>query len=210
MKLFSNSFKDGDVIPGKNSFAVYDPENHIRLSENLNPHLAWENVPEGTRSLVLLCHDPDVPSSAENVNQTGKTVPASLPRVKFFHWSLLNISADQNEIMEGAQSRGISVKGKQGPAAPDGLTHGINDYTTWFASDETMSGTYYGYDGPCPPWNDEIIHRYVFTLYALQTPALNVPEKLTGTNVLLALEKSSVLAKATLTGLYSLNPHVKE
>lgn len=43
MRLFSDSFKDGDVIPCKNSFAVYDPENHIRLSDNLNSHLAWEN-----------------------------------------------------------------------------------------------------------------------------------------------------------------------
>lgn len=39
MKLFSRSFKDGETIPGKNSFAVYDAENHIRLSDNLNPHL---------------------------------------------------------------------------------------------------------------------------------------------------------------------------
>ena len=30
-----------------------------------------------------------------------------------------------------------------------------------------MFGDYYGYDGPCPPWNDELVHRYVFTLYAL-------------------------------------------
>ena len=38
---------------------------------------------------------------------------------------------------------------------------------TWFASDKDMAGDYHGYDGPCPPWNDEIPHRYVFTVYAL-------------------------------------------
>ena len=30
-----------------------------------------------------------------------------------------------------------------------------------------MRGDYHGYDGPCPPWNDGILHHYVFTLYAL-------------------------------------------
>ena len=35
-----------------------------------------------------------------------------------------------------------------------------------------MFGDYYGYDGPCPPWNDELVHRYVFTLYALDVPRL--------------------------------------
>ncbi|WP_413722591.1 YbhB/YbcL family Raf kinase inhibitor-like protein [Sodalis sp. RH24] len=209
MKLYSHNFKDGGAIPGKNSFAVYDPENNIRLSDNLNPHLRWEDVPAGTQSLVLLCHDPDVPTSAENVNQPGKSVPASLPRADFFHWLLLNIPAGQSEIVEGSQSHGISAGGKQGPSAPDGLTHGINDYTGWFANDESMAGTYYGYDGPCPPWNDEIIHHYVFTLYALPTPTLNVAGELTGANIRRTLENSDVLAKATLTGVYSLNPDVK-
>ena len=52
-------------------------------------------------------------------------------------------------------------RGKPGPDAPHGARHGINDYTGWFASDADMAGDYYGYDGPCPPWNDEIPHRYV-------------------------------------------------
>lgn len=208
MKLYSHSFKDGEAIPGKNSFAVYDPENRIRLSDNLNPHLAWEDVPAGTQALVLLCHDPDVPTSAEDVNQPGKTVPASLLRADFYHWSLLNIPAGQGEIIEGTQSSGISARGKQGPSAPGGLIHGINDYTAWFAGDESMAGTYYGYDGPCPPWNDELVHHYIFTLYAIPMPTLNVEGELTGANVRRALENSNVLATATLTGIYTLNPDV--
>ncbi|MNE47318.1 putative kinase inhibitor protein [compost metagenome] len=166
-------------------------------------------MPAGTQSLVLLCHDPDVPTSAEDVNQPGKTVPTSLPRADFYHWSLLNIPADQGEIIEGAQSSGISARGKPGPSAPGGLTHGINDYTAWFAGDESMAGTYYGYDGPCPPWNDELVHHYIFTLYAIPMPTLNVEGELTGANVRRALENSNVLATATLTGIYTLNPDVK-
>lgn len=149
-----------------------------------------------------------MPSEGENVNQAGRTVAASLPRINFFHWALLNIPPEQYEIEEGSQSSGITVKGKSGPDAPQGLLHGINDYTAWFAGDESMAGDYYGYDGPCPPWNDEIIHRYIFTLYALPTAELSVSGELTGANIFNALNSSEILAKATLTGVYSLNPDV--
>jgi hypothetical protein len=69
-----------------------------------------------------------------------------------------------------------------------------------------MEGIYYGYDGPAPPWNDAIVHHYVFTLYALDIPYLQVRGELTGANVQAALA-GHALAEATLTGTYSLNPH---
>lgn len=47
---------------------------------------------------------------------------------------------------------------------PEGLRHGINDYSKWFSGDSQMQGQYYGHDGPAPPWNDSIVHHYVFTL----------------------------------------------
>jgi phosphatidylethanolamine-binding protein (PEBP) family uncharacterized protein len=43
-----------------------------------------------------------------------------------------------------------------------------------------MAGEYYGYDGPCPPWNDERVHTYVFTLYALDIPRLPLEGRFTG------------------------------
>jgi hypothetical protein len=64
---------------------------------------------------------------------------------------------------------GVTSKGKSGPLAPRNTRQGLNDYTAWFANDKDMAGDYFGYDGPCPPWNDEIPHRYVFTLFALST-----------------------------------------
>jgi phosphatidylethanolamine-binding protein (PEBP) family uncharacterized protein len=42
------------------------------------------------RSYVI-CHDPDVPSKGDDVNQEGRGVPASLPRVDFFHWVLVDL-----------------------------------------------------------------------------------------------------------------------
>lgn len=209
MKLTSNSIEDGKAIPGEFAFCVPDTAAHVALSANRNPHLAWSDAPAGTQSFVLVCHDPDAPSRGDDVNQEGRTVPASLPRVDFYHWLLLDIPASTTEIAAGSHSDGVTARGKSGPAAPGGLRHGINDYTGWFASDAQMKGNYYGYDGPCPPWNDEMAHRYVFTVYALATPTLAVEGDLTGANVMAALNKAKVLGQASLTGVYSLNPAVK-
>jgi Raf kinase inhibitor-like YbhB/YbcL family protein len=89
---------------------------------------------------------------------------------------------------------------------PHNARQGINDYTDWFAGDNDMRGDYYGYDGPCPPWNDEIVHRYVFTLFALDVAELlDIEGKLTGQQVRAAMQ-GHILAEASLTGTYTLNP----
>ena len=209
MKLWSDSFQDGAVIPGEFAFAVSDPKNHVALSSNKNPHLAWSDLPPGTKSLVLAVHDPDVPSRGDDVNQEGKTVPADLPRVDFFHWTLVDIPAGVAELAAGQFSSAVTTRGKAGPAIPgdplSGARHGLNDYTGWFAGDGDMSGEYFGYDGPCPPWNDAIAHRYIFTLYAIDQEQLTVTGKFTGTDVHNALQ-GHVLAQAAITGTYTLNP----
>ncbi|CAM3447211.1 phospholipid-binding protein [Rouxiella silvae] len=209
MQLTSQSFRDGEHIPGEFAFAVPNAASHIALSSNTNPHLTWHDAPAGTQSFVLVCHDPDVPSKADDVNQEGKEVPASLPRITFYHWLLLDIPANLSEIAAGSHSNSVTPQGKAGPEASNGLRHGINDYTLWFAGDAQMTGNYFGYDGPCPPWNDTIVHHYTFTLYALDTPKLDVQGSLTGPNVVQALKEANVLAQASITGLYSLNPDVK-
>ncbi|MDH5857700.1 YbhB/YbcL family Raf kinase inhibitor-like protein [Lampropedia aestuarii] len=205
MKLTSQSIQEGQPIAGEFAFAVPDASNHVALSSNRNPHLAWSDVPAGTQSFVVVCHDPDVPSKGDDVNQEGRTVPADLPRVDFYHWLLLDIPAATTEIQAGSQADGVVARGKSGPAAPHGLRHGINDYTGWFAGDAQMGGQYFGYDGPCPPWNDSIVHRYIFTVYALATPSLQVEGELNGANVKAALAKAQVLGQASITGTYSLN-----
>jgi Raf kinase inhibitor-like YbhB/YbcL family protein len=84
---------------------------------------------------------------------------------------------------------------------------GLNDYTGWFAGDAEMSGQYHGYDGPCPPWNDERMHHYVFTVYALDSAQLELPAQFDADQLLSAMAPH-VLAKASLTGRYTLNPAV--
>lgn len=208
MKLTSNNFNNDEFIPVRHAFGRIDPTTHVALSDNINPQLHWDEVPAGTQSFVLICHDPDVPSQGDDVNQEGKTVPATLPRVDFFHWVLLDIPADCNSIAEGSHTSGITPRGKTGPEAPQGMRHGINDYTAWFAGDSDMEGDYYGYDGPCPPWNDELMHRYIFTVFALDLPQLEIEGPITGQKVHDAMA-GHILDQASLTGLYTLNPDVK-
>ncbi|MCP4452124.1 MAG: phospholipid-binding protein, partial [Planctomycetes bacterium] len=90
---------------------------------------------------------------------------------------------------------------------PHGSRRGINSYTGWFAGDQDMGGDYFGYDGPCPPWNDSIVHHYLFTIYALDIESCPVAGAFDGAEVAAEIE-GHVLGSATITGLYSLNPDV--
>lgn len=207
MKLHSESFPDQGVIPERIAFGRIDPQSHVALAGNCNPHLAWSDVPDGVRSFAILCVDPDVPTQPDDVNQIGREVPADLPRTDFHHWVLVDVGADVRNLPEGSYSSGITPRGKAGPLALDGTRQGLNDYTDWFAADRDMSGDYFGYDGPCPPWNDAIVHHYVFTVYALDVVELGVSGRFTGPQALAAMQ-GHVLAKASISGSYTLNPRL--
>ena len=190
MKLSSKSFPQDGRIPSEFAFAALDTGTHVSLSSNRNPHLAWDDVPAGTKSFVLICHDPDVPSRPDDVNKEAREIPASFPRIDFYHWILMDIPPTVREIGAGAHSDSVTPRGKSGPSAGGGLRHGVNDYTNWFAEDPEMRGEYYGYDGPAPPWNDSIVHHYVFTLYALDVPHLEVQGDLSGPHAVKALGRA--------------------
>ena len=207
MQFWSDSFKDHGLIPGECAFGVTDPGSHVALSSNRNPHFGWSDLPHGTQSIALICHDHDVPSRGDDVNQAGRLIPADLPRVDFYHWVLIDLLPGIPMIIEGEYSDAITPRGKPGPDLANGARQGLNDFTGWFAGDDKMSGNYFGYDGPCPPWNDSIPHHYVFTLYALKVPRLEVHGHFTGPQVRAAMA-AHILAEASVTGLYSLNPTV--
>lgn len=208
MRLMTTAFADGQRIPAEFAFGAVDAQTHVRLSDNVNPDFAWSELPPGTASLALICTDPDVPSRGDDVNKEGRTVPATLPRVDFHHWALIDLPPDALPIGRGEFSRGVTARGKPGPAAPRGARQGLNDYTGWFAGDKDMAGHYFGYDGPCPPWNDALRHRYVFTLYALDVPRLALHGNFKAGEAVAAL-RGHVLAQDFVTGVYSLNPAVR-
>lgn len=190
-------------IPAEYAFGRLDDRGAFALSQNRNPALRWSGAPQGTRSFALICYDPDVPSSAENVNQEGRTISAELPRIDFFHWLIADIPATLTQISAGAASDGVTPKGKPTGRKDYGL-EGANSYTAWFADDPQMAGVYGGYDGPCPPWNDSIIHRYHFELLALDVETLGLSGNFDGPQ-LRAAAQAHVLGRATYTGTYTLN-----
>ena len=208
MKLHSTSFEHRGRIPAEFAFGRRgDAGEPCVLSANRNPHLAWDDVPAGTRSFTLLCIDSDVPSKPDDVNQPDREVPSDLPRVDFTHWALVDLPADLREIAAGSAPDGVTARGKRDPSGPAGSRQGENDYTGWFAGDPDMGGTYLGYDGPCPPFNDAREHRYFFRLFALDTATLDLPPQFTAAQVQRAMQ-GHVLGEALLQGTYSLNPRL--
>jgi len=112
MQLMSSAFGNGSRIPTK----------YTGDGEDLSPPLAWEDVPAGTKELVLICDDPDAPTPQPWV-----------------HWVLYRIPAETRSLAEGA-SRAAALPGVQGrnswksgqttgyrgPAPPPG--HGLHHY----------------------------------------------------------------------------------
>ena len=72
------------------------------------------------------------------------------------------------------------------------------------AGDAERGGDYFGYDGPFPPFNDSLVHHYVFTLYALDVARAPIEGAFTGAQARAAIYPH-VLAEAMHSGTYTLN-----
>jgi Raf kinase inhibitor-like YbhB/YbcL family protein len=208
MNLRSDSFRPWHFLDARLAMGRPDPTSRAAFAGNRNPHLAWEGVPERTRSLALWCVDGDAPCVGTDVNQADRTVPIALERVDFHHWAVADLPPHVAEIPEGSHSDGVTVRGKAPGPTPHGGRQGLNDYTGWFAGDATLEGRWAGYDGPFPPWNDERIHAYRFTVVALDVPRLPLPDDFDGPALRRAVN-GHVLAAARLTALYAINPKAK-
>lgn len=92
-RLWSTAFEDGGTIPVR----------HTCEGEELSPPLLWTTVPSDTRSVAILCEDPDA------------------PRGTFVHWVLWNLPADATELAEGVPQK---------PELPSGTRQGVNDAGT--------------------------------------------------------------------------------
>jgi Raf kinase inhibitor-like YbhB/YbcL family protein len=208
MKIWSDSWINGERIPPRCAAGRRDDTQGVCFSDNRNPHLGWDEVPDGTQSFAVIAHDFDVPSRAEDVNRADREVPEDLPRVDFFHWVLADLPSSLRELGEGDFSQGFTPHGKPGPSTLFGARHGLNDFTGWFRDDAQRAGRYFGYDGPLPPYNDSLVHHYVFTLYALDVARAPVADPFDGHELRRAIYPH-VLAEATLSGTYSLNPRLQ-
>ena len=102
MKIVSTVFENNQMIPQK----------YTCDGENINPPLQIIDIPEGTKSLVLIVDDPDAPSG-DWVHWLVWNIP---PAIKFI---------SENESPQGA-IQGINDSGRQnydGPCPPSGIHH---------------------------------------------------------------------------------------
>jgi Raf kinase inhibitor-like YbhB/YbcL family protein len=204
IKVESDSLTHGERVPDDHAFGVPDGEGKAKPEGgNRSPHLRWSGHPEGTESFALIVYDPDVPADFSDANQEGVTLPEDAPRADFAHWLLVDIPPHVTELPEGAGSEGIVPGGKPTGETEHGVT-GSSSYTEAFEGDEQMGGTYGGYDGPFPPFNDERLHNYHFVVHALDVPSLELEGDFKLEDVREAME-GHVLDQGELVAHYTLN-----
>jgi len=111
MTLESAAFRQGGAVPSR----------HTCEGEDVSPAMSWANVPAGTKSFALICHDPDAPLIKPGT-------------YGYVHWVLYGIPGDVRELAEGTGDyvQGVNDYGKTGyggPAPPPG--HGTHHYFFW-------------------------------------------------------------------------------
>jgi len=85
--------------------AAHIPSKSTSEGDDVSPPLAWDGVPEGTKSLVLIIDDPDAPD------------PKAPQRV-WVHWVVYNIPPDVKGLPDNARKGGL----------PQGTAVGMNDF----------------------------------------------------------------------------------
>jgi Raf kinase inhibitor-like YbhB/YbcL family protein len=205
LKVKVASIKTGGMVPDKYTFCMPAAQGHAGPGANISPPISWSKGPKGTQSYVVILNDTESPKTdREKMNKEGMTVPKTATRQTFFHWVTVDIPANVTSLKEGNDSTARVVHGK--PATPAGVgVRGLNMFTVVFAANEALKGNYYGYDGPCPPWNDENVHQYHFMVYALSVKSLNMSKDFDGPAVMEAM-KGKILAEGKLDTIYTTNP----
>ena len=185
--------------------AAYCPPTKMDPSEyDISPSVSWSHGPPATRSYALIMTDLDVPKDLSLINKPGVTISADTPRVPFIHWVLIDIPPWITALERGAEGNGFIPKGKSIGPTPHGL-RGANVYSHFYPASSELAGTRGGYDGPCPPNNDVVPHRYVTRVYALDVPTLGLHGLFFGEDALRAMQ-GHLLGVGESEAKYSANP----
>jgi Raf kinase inhibitor-like YbhB/YbcL family protein len=91
LELTCTAFRNGDAIP----------KPYTADGQDISPPLKWADPPSGTRSLTVICEDPDA------------------PRGTFTHWLLFNLPADARELSDNIPNE---------KTLPNGVRQGANDF----------------------------------------------------------------------------------
>lgn len=91
IKITSSAFENEGMIPAKYTCDGAD----------VSPPLQWENIPEGAKSIALICDDPDAPMGT------------------FVHWVVFNLPTDARQLDENVPSE---------KTLPNGAKQGTSDF----------------------------------------------------------------------------------
>jgi Raf kinase inhibitor-like YbhB/YbcL family protein len=87
IKVSSEAFEEGGMIPAK----------YTCDEDDISTPLAWDSIPEGTKTLALICDDPDAPMGT------------------WVHWVLFNLPVDISVLPENVPpERELESGAKQG------------------------------------------------------------------------------------------------
>lgn len=153
-----------DIQPGKMMPQRFEFNGFGCSGENKSPALTWSGAPKGAKSFALTVYDPDAPTGSG-----------------WWHWVVINIPADVNELPADAGAL-------KSTTLPKGATQIRTDYGSA------------AFGGICPPQGDKP-HHYIFTVYALKTDKIEVPADATAALAGYMIH-SNMLAKASFTALY--------
>jgi Raf kinase inhibitor-like YbhB/YbcL family protein len=154
---------------------------------NISPAVSWSAGPPGTRSYALIMTDLDVPRDLSRINKPGVTIGPDEPRVPFIHWVLIDIKPNVTSLRKGADSIGFVPRGNRIGRTAIGV-RGANVFSHFYPKGSPLDAIRGGYDGPCPPKNDTVAHRYVTRVYALDVPSLKLSGVFYGEDALRRME----------------------
>jgi Raf kinase inhibitor-like YbhB/YbcL family protein len=112
-----------DVSHGAPMAATHAYDGAAEGAQNVSPQLSWSGFPEGTKSFVVTCYDPDAPTPSG-----------------FWHWALVDVPASTTSLDTNAGAAGAALPGSAFHVRSD---WGSKDYGGAYPPDGDRPHRYY-------------------------------------------------------------------